>query len=351
MSSGPAGPATRTTGNPQASELISHLGPADLESQLRRDALRGLTAAKKSIPSKWFYDHKGSMLFDQITRLPEYYLTRSERQILRERAAAIVEKTQAKTMVELGCGLSEKTRVLLDAFQRRGSLTTFVPFDVDGEVLKMAAVELVKRYPEVEVQGIVGDFEQHLGSIEVPGRSLVIFLGSTIGNLNPSERASLLSQLNSSLKPGDWLLLGVDLVKDTATLEAAYNDSSGISAAFNLNMLSVLNARLDANFDVGGFEHVARFNPATEQMEMFLRATRPQKVRLNTLALDIRFGRGEMMHTEISAKFRRSGLESELRASGMEPEFWWTDSGGSFALSLSRKPGGNKAQQKTSYGD
>lgn len=341
MSSGPAGPATRTTDKPRACELISYLGPADLEAQLRRDALEGLTAGDKSIPSKWFYDYRGSMLFDQITRLPEYYLTRAERQILRERAAAIVAETGADTMVELGCGLSEKTRVLLDAFQRRGRLTRFVPFDVDGEVLKMAAVELLERYPELEVQGIVGDFERHLGSIEVPGCSLVIFLGSTIGNLNISQRASLFSQLSSSLKPGDWFLLGVDLVKDVETLEAAYNDSAGISAAFNLNILSVLNARLDGNFDVEGFEHVARFNPVTEQMDMFLCATRPQKVRLNRLALDVQFDQGEMLHTEISAKFGRSGLEAELREAGLEPAFWWTDADGSFALSLSRKPAGN----------
>ncbi|CAN5753227.1 L-histidine N(alpha)-methyltransferase [soil metagenome] len=338
MSFGPAGPATRTTNQPKAAELISHLGPADLQAQLRRDALEGLTAPAKSIPSKWFYDYKGSMLFDQITRLPEYYLTRSEWQILRERSASIVAETGAETLVELGCGLSEKTRVLLDAFGRRGNLTRFVPFDVDGEVLRVAAAELLERFPQLEVQGIVGDFERHLGSIEGPGRRLIIFLGSTIGNLSPPQRESLLTRLACSLKPGDWFLLGVDLVKDVKTLEFAYNDRAGISAAFNLNILSVLNARLGGNFNTEAFEHVARFNPETEQMEMFLRAVGSQKVRLDALGLDIEFADGEMLHTEISAKFRKSGIEAELRNAGLEPAFWWKDADDRFALSLSRRP-------------
>ena len=337
MSLGPAGPATRTTDGSKIPELISYVGPADLESQLRRDALEGLTAPAKSIPSKWFYDYTGSMLFDEITRLPEYYLTRAERQILRERAASIVEETQADTLVELGCGLSEKTRVLLDAFGRTGNLRRFVPFDVDGEVLKVAAAQLLERYPGLEVQGIVGDFEQHLDAIKVPGRSLVIFLGSTIGNLNRSERARLLSQVSSSLEPGDWFLLGVDLVKDVGRLEAAYNDSAGISAAFNRNILSVLNSRLGGNFDIDSFEHIARFNPETEEMEMCLKACGPQTVRLDRLNLVISFKDSELLHTEISAKFQRSGIEGELAEAGLQPRCWWTDAGEDFALSLSEK--------------
>lgn len=322
---------------PATPALIAHIGPADLEAQLRRDALEGLTAPAKSIPSKWFYDYNGSMLFDRITRLPEYYLTRAERQILRERSASIVEKTGAETLVELGCGLSEKTRVLLDAFRRSGHLRTFIPFDVDGDVLKMAAVELVESYPGLEVQGIVGDFERHLGSIEVPGRCLVIFLGSTIGNLSPEQRESLLGQLSGSLKPGDSFLLGVDLVKEIDVLEAAYNDRAGISAAFNLNILRVLNARLGADFEVESFDHVAAFNPETEQMEMFLRSTRAQQVRLEQLDLDVSFEEGELLHTEISSKFRREGIEAELVAAGLRPVEWWTDADHKFALSLSRK--------------
>jgi L-histidine N-alpha-methyltransferase len=332
-----AGPATKSKGGTAAPALIAHIGPADLEAQLRRDALEGLTAPAKSIPSKWFYDYNGSMLFDEITRLPEYYLTRAERQILRERAASIVAESGAETLVELGCGLSEKTRVLLDAYGRKGDLRQFIPFDVDGDVLKMAAAELLERYPGLEVQGIVGDFERHLDSIAVPGRSLVIFLGSTIGNLNVEQRSSLLAQLSASLKPGDSFLLGVDLVKDVDVLEAAYNDSAGISAAFNLNILKVLNARLGADFEVESFDHVASFNPETEQMEMFLRATRPQKVRLELLNLDISFEEGELLHTEISAKFRREGIEAELVEAGLQPAQWWTDADHRFAVTLSRK--------------
>lgn len=332
-----AGPTTKSTGASAAPALIAHMGPADLEAQLRRDALEGLTAPAKSIPSKWFYDYNGSMLFDEITRLPEYYLTRAERQILRERAASIVSETGAETLVELGCGMSEKTRVLLDAFGRKGDLRRFIPFDVDGDVLKMAAAELLERYPGLEVQGIVGDFERHLDSIAEPGRSLVIFLGSTIGNLNVEQRRSLLAQLSASLKPGDSFLLGVDLVKDVDVLEAAYNDSAGISAAFNLNILRVLNARLGADFEIESFDHVASFNPQTEQMEMFLRATRPQNVRLELLNLEISFEEGEMLHTEISAKFRREGIEAELTQAGLQPAHWWTDSDRKFAVTLSRK--------------
>ncbi len=332
-----AGPTTKSTGAAAAPALIAHMGPADLEAQLRRDALEGLTAPAKSIPSKWFYDYNGSMLFDEITRLPEYYLTRAERQILRERAASIVSETGAETLVELGCGMSEKTRVLLDAFGRKGDLRRFIPFDVDGDVLKMAAAELLERYPGLEVQGIVGDFERHLDSIAEPGRSLVIFLGSTIGNLNVEQRRSLLAQLSASLKPGDSFLLGVDLVKDVDVLEAAYNDSAGISAAFNLNILRVLNARLGADFEIESFDHVASFNLQTEQMEMFLRATRPQNVRLELLNLEISFEEGEMLHTEISAKFRREGIEAELTQAGLQPAHWWTDSDRKFAVTLSRK--------------
>lgn len=326
-------PDTRT----HAPGLVSHMGPADLEAQLRRDAKEGLTAPQKSIPSKWFYDYTGSMLFDEITRLPEYYLTRAERQILRERASEIVADTRADTMVELGCGLSEKTKLLLDAFRRRGDLKRFLPFDVDGEVLKMAATELLERYPDLQVQGIVGDFEQHLESVKVPGTGLVIFLGSTIGNLNEEQRGALLAQLSGALKAGDSFLLGIDLVKEVGVIEAAYNDSAGISAAFNLNILSVLNARLKGNFEIGNFEHLARFNPDTEQMEMFLRSTTDQKVRLADLDLEVEFAEGELLHTEISAKFRREGIEQELASAGLEPRRWWTDAGTNFALSLSSK--------------
>lgn len=333
MSAGPPPEAGTAAGT----RLVTLLTPAELDAQLRADALSGLTGAPKSIPSKWFYDYAGSMLFDRITRLPEYYLTRCERQILRERAAAIVEETAAETLVELGCGLSEKTRVLLDAFSRRGRLCRFVPFDVDAAVLRQAAGELGARYPGLVVEGIAGDFERHLSALALDDRAMVIFLGSTIGNLDPGQRSALLGRLYEVLAPGDWFLLGVDLVKDAGVLEAAYNDSAGVSAAFNLNMLNVLNARLGAHFCPSAFTHVARFNHQTEQMEMFLRSAKAQTVRLDAIGLEVQFDAGELLHTEISAKFRREGIESELSSSGLQPRRWWTDSSGRFALSLSRR--------------
>ena len=332
------GTVSASTAGPATAQLVCHIGPRDLEEQLRRDALEGLSGQPKSIPSKWFYDYAGSMLFDQITRLPEYYLTRCEQAILEARRRQIVEETGAQVLAELGCGLSEKTKVLLDAFVEQGMLRRFIPFDVDGEVLKTAAAELLDRYPGLEVSGIVGDFERHLGAIAVEEPAIVIFLGSTIGNLDRLQRSSLLCGVADSLKPGDHFLLGVDLVKDVATIEAAYNDSAGISAAFNLNMLNVLNCRLGGNFEVGRFEHVARFNPETEQMEMFLKSTTSQTVILERIGLEVGFAEHELLHTEISAKFRREGIEAELRDAGLTPRRWWTDADENFGVSLSAKP-------------
>lgn len=318
--------------------LVSHMGPDDLAEQLRSDAREGLSFAVKSIPSKWFYDEHGSKLFDRITRLPEYYLTRSEREILALRATAIARHTGADTLVELGSGTSEKTCLLIDAFRGTGQLRRFVPFDVDPDTLRFAATKLLSAYPEIEVYGIAGDFERHLNSIRQPGRTMVIFLGSTLGNLNPTERASLLDQLAGSLKPGDSFLLGVDLVKDVAVIEAAYNDSEGISAAFNLNILRVLNRRLEGNFDLSKFEHVAKFDNELELMSMWLRSTVRQSVSLSAIDLDIDLEPGELIHTEISSKFRKEGIEGELQGAGFEPSRWWTDAQGNFALSLSHLP-------------
>lgn len=317
------------------SELISHMGPDDLAQQLRNDACEGLTSSSKSIPSKWFYDEAGSDFFDQITRLDEYYLTRSEREILLVRADAIARHTGADTLVELGSGTSEKTCLLIDAFRRTGQLRRFIPFDVDPDTLSLAATKLLCSYPDIEVSGIAGDFERHLDAICQPGRMMVIFLGSTIGNLDPLQRAALLSQLSESLKPGDSFLLGIDLVKDVAVIEAAYNDSAGISAAFNLNILKVLNRRLDGDFDVGKFEHVARFDDVEETMRMWLRSSQAQTVTLRAINLEIDFEQGELLHTEISSKFRKEGIEGELRDAGFEPSRWWTDPDDNFALSLS----------------
>jgi L-histidine Nalpha-methyltransferase len=334
----PGGATPRTVAASAAKGIVSHIDRADIDAQLRNDALEGLTSVCKSLPSKWFYDETGSQLFEEITHLPEYYLTRTERRILLDRADAIAKHTGADTLVELGSGTSEKTCILLDAFRRTGHLRRFVPFDVDADTLSFAAAKLLSTYSEIEVRGICGDFERHLDTIAQPGRSVVAFLGSTIGNLDPLQRASFFDQLASSLKPGDSFLVGIDLVKDVDVLEAAYNDSRGVSADFNLNILSVLNKRLDADFDLSRFGHLARFNRDEEWMDMWLRSTQDQLVRLGAIELEVSFEEGELLHTEISAKFRKEGFEQELSDAGLEPTRWWTDAGQMFALSLSYKP-------------
>lgn len=337
MSSHSTAASTRHPAVAAETQICCLLGTDDLARQLREDARTGLTGAHKSIPSKWFYDERGSALFDRITRLPEYYLTRAEREILAAHADSIASLTWADTLIELGSGTSEKTRLLLDAAQESGSLRRIVPFDVDEATLRMAAAELSGRYPGAEVTGIVGDFDRHLDAIAMPGRKLVMLLGSTIGNLGPEQRAALLEDLSASLSPGDSFLLGVDLVKDVGALEAAYNDTAGVSAEFNLNILRVLNRRLGGDFDLSGFEHLARFDPETEQVKMWLRSRCAQTVTLRDVDLKIGFGAAELLHTEISAKFRRSGIERELATAGLEPVRWWTDRDRRFGLSLSSK--------------
>jgi L-histidine Nalpha-methyltransferase len=312
-----------------------HLGPDDLAEALRADVRWGLTAEEKWLPPKWFYDDRGSELFDQITRLPEYYPTRCEREILTQRAPTIVERSHADTLVELGSGTSEKTLTLLDAFAHADRLARFVPFDVCEGFLSDAADTIARRYPGLDVHGVVGDFERHLGEIPQVGRRLVAFLGGTIGNLAPAERARFLADLAATMRPGDSLLLGTDLVKDPGRLVRAYDDAAGVTAEFNRNVLRVVNRDLHADFVPERFDHVARWDEDNEWIEMRLRSQRDQTVRVADLGLTVPFGAGEEMRTEISAKFRRERVEAELRAVGLELADWWTDSTGSFALSLS----------------
>ena len=314
-----------------------HLSSADLRAGLAADVAAGLLRVPKELPPKWFYDERGSTLFDEITRLPEYYPTRTERAILEERSGEIADLTGADTVVELGSGTSEKTRLLLGACERSGRLRRFVPFDVSEATLRSAAVALAAEHPDIEVHAVVGDFEHHLGAIPAGGRRLVAFLGGTIGNLEPKQRAQFLGDLAQTLRPGDSLLLGTDLVKDRGRLEAAYDDSAGVTARFNLNVLTVMNRELKADFTTDRFTHVARFDPTEEWMEMLLRSTIPQRVRVVDLDLEVAFGEGEEMRTEISAKFRREGVESELAGAGLSLAHWWTDPAADFALSLAFK--------------
>ncbi len=317
--------------------LSNFLAADSAANALRRDVRDGLGRTPKSLPPKWFYDSVGSDLFDRITRLPEYYPTRAEAEILRTRAAEIAAASGADTLVELGSGTSEKTRILLDAMQDGGSLRRFIPFDVDATVLTAAGKAIGAEYPEVEIDAVCGDFEEHLGKIPTIGRRLVIFLGSTIGNLTTAPRADFLADLADTLEPGDALLLGTDLVKDTDRLVRAYDDAAGVTAAFNMNVLSVVNRELDADFDPAAFAHVARWNAEEERVEMWLRSEVRQQVRVGALNLTVDFAAGEEMLTEVSCKFRPEGVATELTAAGLRRTHWWTDRAGDFGLSLAVK--------------
>jgi len=309
-----------------------HLDPEELARSLREDARRGLGSAPKALPPKWFYDERGSVLFERITQLPEYYPTRREREILEARAGELAPLTGADTLIELGSGFSSKTRILLDAL--RDSLRLFVPFDVSEPTLREASEAIAREHPTLRVHAVVGDFQRHLGLLPRRGKRLIAFLGSTIGNLTPDERAKLLADLAGGMGPGDAFLLGTDLVKDVGRLEAAYNDSAGVTAQFNLNVLRVLNRELGADFDLDRFSHRALWVPEQEWIEMRLRASAAHTVHLPAVGLDVAFAEGEELRTEISAKFRRTGVEAELDAAGLEARAWWTDSHGDFALTV-----------------
>jgi L-histidine N-alpha-methyltransferase len=317
-----------------AEPLEIYLEEQDVARGLRHDVRVGLTARPKWLPPRWFYDARGSELFEEITRLPEYYPTRAERDVLAAHADEIARISDAKTLIELGSGSSEKTRLLLDAFARRGDLGTFVPLDVSVSALRQSTAEIAADYPGLRVRGIVGDFTQQLDRLPTGGRRLVAFLGGTIGNLAPDERAGFLRAMRAALEPGDWLLLGTDLVKDPAVLVPAYDDAAGVTAEFNRNVLRVINRELGANFDPDAFQHVAIWNPDQEWIEMRLRATRPMRVRV--LDLDVDFAEGEELRTEISTKFRRENIEAELAAAGFATRCFWTDDDGLFAVTLAQ---------------
>ena len=320
---------------PAALTIDVHLTPDDLGAALRADVARGLTGVPKSLPPKWFYDDRGSALFEAITRLPEYYPTRREREILAREATTVAAAANADTLVELGSGTSEKTRLLLDAWSASGRLRRFVPFDVSEATLRRASRAVAEQYPGVEVHAVVGDFERHLSALPGGRGRCVAFLGGTIGNLVPAERATFLHDLRAGLAPGDSLLLGSDLVKDPARLVAAYDDSAGVTAEFNRNILRVVNDALHADFHPERFDHVALWDADHEWIEMRLRSSTAQRVQVADVGLDVAFAAGEEMRTEVSAKFRRRGVEAELTAAGFALRHWWTDTAGEFALSLS----------------
>ncbi len=324
------------TAHPTAAAALvieSHLGAAELQRALRDDVRAGLTSTPKSLPPKWFYDAEGSRLFDAITRLPEYYPTRAERALLVAHAGEVAALSQADTLVELGSGTSEKTRLLLDALAAAGTLRRFVPFDVDATVLADAGEAILREHPGIAVHAVVGDFERHLPLLPTGGRRIVAFLGSTIGNFEPAARESFLHTLADTLATGDTFLLGVDLVKEPARLVAAYDDAQGVTAAFNKNVLRVVDHALDADLDPADFDHVAVWDAEQAWIEMRLRARREVIAHVRALGLEVRFAAGEELRTEVSAKTTQARAEAELRAAGLLPLRWWTD--GDVALSLS----------------
>ena len=308
----------------------------DAQSRLREmadDVRRGLTAMPKVLPPKYFYDAVGSRLFEKITQLPEYYLTRAEDSLLATLAPELVHDLRPQDIVEIGAGSGAKTRRFLDAMKGTCRETRYVPIDIDPVTLDTSAVQLVDAYPFVHVHAIVGDFQRHL--VKVPprcGRRLVLFLGSTIGNLDPAPRHGLLCQVRRLLEPGDRFLLGVDLVKDVATLEAAYDDSSGVTAEFNRNVLRVINRELDADFEPEAFAHLALFNRSASRIEMHLVPASPQGVQLRRLGLTIQIAPGETIWTESSYKFTRASAREALEGAGFTMTEWRTDAEGRFAL-------------------
>ncbi|MBC6460741.1 L-histidine N(alpha)-methyltransferase [Actinomadura sp. HBU206391] len=307
----------------------------DLEKALRQDVMDGLTGEPKSLPPKWFYDERGSALFEEITQLAEYYPTRCERAIIAERAPEIAVATRADTLLELGAGSGEKTRLLLDAFDAfDGTLGEYVPVDVSGDFLVAAADQIAGDYPALAVRAVVADYEQHLHLLPTGGRRLIAFLGGTIGNMMPAKRIGFLQGLRATMAPGDTLLFGADLVKEKARLVRAYDDALGVTAEFNRNVLHVINDRLGGDFVPEAYEHVAVWDAGNEWIEMRLRSTVDQVVRIEVLDLTVRFAEGEEMRTEISSKFRMERLSAELEAAKLTLDRCWTDADGDFSLVL-----------------
>jgi L-histidine N-alpha-methyltransferase len=296
----------------------------------------GLTRSPKQLPCKYFYDERGSLLFERITKLPEYYLTRAERALLEQRSAEIAELARPEELVELGAGSAKKTRLLIEAGLARGSLKRLLLVDVALEAVEQAAGQSATRFPQLNVHAVVGDFEHDLPRVPRGGRRMVAFLGSTIGNFTEDEAVDFLFKAGALLERGDWLLLGTDLVKDVATMEAAYNDSQGVTAEFNGNILNVINRRLGGDFDPEAFEHVAYYNAPASRIEVYLRPREAQRVRLAQIGLDVTIGAAEKVRTEVSCKYTRDSVERLLSRSGMKLEHWFTDDLETFALSLSR---------------
>ena len=310
--------------------------PADVGSDLADDVHKGLGATKKTLPSKYFYDARGSALFEDITRLPEYYLTRAETVILEQFANDIVGSWQPIEIVELGSGYSVKTKLLIDAMRAAGSGTRYVPMDISEEALYEAAQALGNYYPWLAIDGLVGNFFTDLEKIPRTGTRLVTFLGSTIGNFPTEVRIRFLKAVAGMLEPEDGFLLGLDLVKSPESLLAAYDDSAGVTAAFNKNILRVVNRELDADFDIDAFDYSATWDETTECVSMGLVAQCDMVVTIGDLGMKIEFEAGELLHNEVSCKFRRGTIAEQLATAGLEISRWWTDPEERFAVAMTQ---------------
>jgi L-histidine Nalpha-methyltransferase len=321
---------------PEQIAIECHLPGDGPLAGLAEDAREGLSSPFKELPPKYFYDARGSDLFEAITELPEYYPTRAERSILERRAPEIVAAASPTTLIELGSGSASKTRCLLDGMREADSLETYVPVDISEEVTRRAAEELVCEYPGLRVHGIVCDYETHLERVPREEGALIAFLGGTIGNFRPAPRRAFLARIATLMYPEDRFLLGTDLVKDQARLEAAYNDAAGVTEEFNKNVLHVLNRELDADFEPDHFEHVAFWDADNSWIDIRLRSLAQQFVDLRALDMRVHFARNEEMRTEISTKFTRERLERSFSDAGLELVEWWTDPDELYALSLAR---------------
>jgi L-histidine N-alpha-methyltransferase len=309
-------------------------GELSLREALDQATLTGLRRKPKELPTVWLYDERGSQLYEQITHLPEYYLPRREAEILRSRADAIAQRTEARTFVELGSGSARNTRFLLDALDGVGTLESFVPLDVSTQVLRASARTIAAAYPQISVRALVGDFEHDLDALPREGPRLIALLGSTIGNLHPGRRERFLTTLAGQLDERDALLLGLDLVKDPTRLESAYNDSAGVTEAFVRNALTAVNRELDATFEQRRFVYEARWSPEREWMDIGLRARSAHGVSIGRLELELEIERGELLRVEVSAKFRRQRFEDEAGRAGLSVESWWPDRANEFAVAL-----------------
>lgn len=320
----------------QIEHLVSQTEPSEDELHPGSDVVQGLSQTPKTLPPRYFYDDRGSQLFEQICDLPEYYLTRTETAILRDSAADIARLTGACEIVELGSGNATKTRILLDAYQQANYPLCYRPIDISAGILESSAHDLLLDYPTLQVQGLVGTYElalQKLAVTHLPKR-MICFIGSTLGNLSPRECNQFLQQVTYALQPGEYFLLGIDLQKSKAQLEAAYNDRQGVTAEFNLNMLRHLNRRFDGDLDLAQFEHYAFYNEANHQIEMHLRSLRPQTAYLKALELEIEFAKDETILSEISRKFNLTEIEQQLQSEGLALRQVWTDANQWFGLLL-----------------